>query len=442
MSKRVAFLTLGCKVNQYETDAMEELLKNHGYTTVDFKSEADVYVVHTCSVTNMADKKSRQMLQRARRMNPQGVVVAVGCYVQANQAEIIEKGIADILIGNNQKGEIAEILNSYFEKRERESHIVDISKEKEYESLMISNITGHTRAYIKVQDGCNQFCSYCIIPYTRGRIRSEKPERVLEEVKSLAARGFKEIVLTGIHLSSYGLETGESNLLSLIQMIHDVEGIERIRLGSLEPRIITEDFVRELVQLKKVCPHFHLSLQSGCDETLRRMNRRYSSKEYQEALQILRRYYEEPALTTDVIVGFVGESEEEFQQTKEYLEEINLYEMHIFKYSVREGTRAQKMSGHIAEHVKNQRSAELLAMAAKHKLQYEKKFIDKMDQILLEELISLDGKQYYQGYTSRYLRVALPYSEEKKGKMMPNQLLNIRITALLDENLLLAEIVE
>lgn len=436
MNRKAAFLTLGCKVNQYETDAMEELLKEDGYEIVDFKEMADVYIVHTCSVTNMADKKSRQMIQRARRNNPEAVVVAVGCYVQANREELEKKGTADILIGNNKKGEIVSVINAYFEKKEKEACIIDINKEKEYESLMISNITGHTRAYIKIQDGCNQFCSYCIIPYTRGRIRSEKPERVLLEVESLAKRGFKEIVLTGIHLSSYGLDSGESNLLDIIKKIHAVDGIERIRLGSLEPRIITEEFVEELVKYEKVCPHFHLSLQSGCDATLKRMNRKYSVREYEKALTILRKYYDKPALTTDVIVGFVGESEEEFEATRQYLERINLYEMHIFKYSVREGTRAEKMEGHIPENVKSDRSAILLEMAENHRQAYNKSFIGCEEQVLLEEKVVIQGKQYMQGYTSRYVRVVV----SSQDKLESNQIIKVKINKLMDNNLLLAEL--
>lgn len=436
--KKAAFLTLGCKVNQYETDAMKELLLKNQYEIVDFKSQADVYIIHTCSVTNMADRKSRQMIKRARRMNPSGIVVAVGCYVQAKKEELLNEGMADILIGNNQKGEIVQILEDYFEEQRKKAYIVDISREKEYESLSICNVSGHTRAYIKIQDGCNQFCSYCIIPYTRGRIRSERPERIEKEVRSLSEKGFQEVVLTGIHLSSYGKDLGNTDLLQLIGRIHDIEGISRIRLGSLEPRIITEEFVQELKKYDKVCPHFHLSLQSGCDDTLKRMNRKYTTTDYENALAILRRHYDHPALTTDVIAGFVGESEEEFENTKRFLEKINLYEMHIFKYSVREGTRAQRMDGHIPEQIKTSRSAQLLSLAAANKKKYEEYFLGKKEKVLLEEIITVEGKQYYQGYTSRYVRVAVEIKEDKR--LEANQIVPLVICGFLDENLLLGKL--
>ena len=400
MSKRkVAFLTLGCKVNQYETDAMEEILEKKGYEIVGFKEMADVYIINTCSVTNMADRKSRQMIHRAKKNNPDAVIVAAGCYVQAAEKEMAEKSMADILVGNNKKKDIAQILEEYFAVKEEEqsvpviSDVLDINHTKEYENMTFHKVNEHTRAYIKIQDGCNQFCSYCIIPYTRGRIRSKNPEEVIAEVKNLAAQGYKEIVLTGIHLSSYGKDLEDNiTLLDVIKRIQQVEAVKRIRLGSLEPRIITEEFVRELKQCDKVCPHFHLSLQSGCDETLKRMNRKYTTEEYEAALTILRKYYEHPALTTDVIAGFVGETEEEFEKTRAYLEKINLYEMHIFKYSVREGTRAQKMSGHVPEQVKTERSDILLAMARFHKSEFEKWYIGRKEKVLLEEIIEKNGK--------------------------------------------------
>ncbi len=437
MSKKATFLTLGCKVNQYETDAMEELLRDSGYEITDFKEGADVVVVHTCSVTNMADKKSRQMIQRARRNHPDSVVVAVGCYVQANKEALERTGVADILIGNNQKGEIAHILEEYFKDKKKKEYILDINQEKEYESLKISNVKGHTRAYIKIQDGCNQFCSYCIIPYARGRIRSEKPERILEEVKSLAQRGFKEIVLTGIHLGSYGLDLEDVTLLDIILEIAKVDGIERIRLGSLEPRTITEEFVQKISENEKVCPHFHLSLQSGCDATLKRMNRKYTTAEYEQALQLLRKYYDRPALTTDVIAGFVGETEEEFQSTKEYLEKINLYEMHIFKYSVREGTRAEKMEGHIPEEIKTKRSAQLLKLAAENKKRYIEQFAGEKEQVLIEEKVEIDGREYYQGYTKRYLRVVIPAGE---CELLPNEIVTVQLEHPQGENLMLGKL--
>lgn len=332
MSKRrAAFLTLGCKVNQYETDAMEEILEKNGYDIVNFKETADVYIINTCSVTNMADRKSRQMIHRAKKNNPDAVIVAAGCYVQAAEKEMAEKNMADILVGNNKKKDIAQILEEYFAvkavKEEEQkvplvSEVIDINHTKEYEDLTIHKVNEHTRAYIKIQDGCNQFCSYCIIPYTRGRIRSKNPEEVIEEVKNLAAQGYKEIVLTGIHLSSYGKDLGDITLLDVIQRIQQIEDIERIRLGSLEPRIITEQFVKELRACDKVCPHFHLSLQSGCDETLKRMNRKYTTEEYETALNILRTYYEHPALTTDVIAILSGRQKRSLKKQEHILKRL------------------------------------------------------------------------------------------------------------------------
>lgn len=449
MSKRkAAFLTLGCKVNQYETDAMEEILEKNGYEIVSFKDTADVYIINTCSVTNMADRKSRQMIHRAKKNNPEAVIVAAGCYVQAAEEEMAKKNMADILVGNNKKKDIAQILEEYFAARESEqpiqpaatvSEVIDINKTNEYEDLTIHKVNEHTRAYIKIQDGCNQFCSYCIIPYTRGRIRSKNPQEVIEEVRNLAAQGYKEIVLTGIHLSSYGKDLGNVTLLDVIKQIQQVEDVERIRLGSLEPRIITEEFVKELVECDKVCPHFHLSLQSGCDETLKRMNRKYTTEEYENALNILRKYYEHPALTTDVIAGFVGETPEEFEQTRAYLEKINLYEMHIFKYSVREGTRAQKMSGHVPEQVKTERSDVLLAMAKRHKTEFEKWYVGRKEKVLLEEFIEKNGKKYFQGYTAHYVKVAVELPENNI-KLKQNEVIVVEIQGFIDENLLYGKV--
>ena len=446
MSKRrAAFLTLGCKVNQYETDAMEEILEKAGYEIVSFKETADVYIINTCSVTNMADRKSRQMIHRAKKNNPDAIIVAAGCYVQAAEEELAKKNEADILVGNNKKKDIAQILEEYFAAKEPEqevpvvSEVIDINHTKEYEDLTIHKVNEHTRAYNKIQDGCNQFCSYCIIPYTRGRIRSKNPEEVIEEVKNLAAQGYKEIVLTGIHLSSYGKDLGTVNLLDVIKRIQQVEDVERIRLGSLEPRIITEEFVKELVKCDKVCPHFHLSLQSGCDETLKRMNRKYTTEEYEEALNILRKYYEHPALTTDVIAGFVGETEEEFEKTRAYLEKINLYEMHIFKYSVREGTRAQKMSGHVPEQVKTERSEVLLSMAKRHKTAFEEWYVGRKEKVLLEEIVEKNGKKYFQGYTAHYVKVAVELTENDT-KLEQNEVIVVDIQGFIDENLLYGKV--
>ena len=439
MNKRAAFLTLGCKVNQYETDAMKEILESEGYEIVDFKDQADIYIINTCSVTNMADRKSRQMISRARKKNPEAVIVAAGCYVQVQEEAILEKGMADILVGNNKKKDIARIIEEYYRKRERIQEVADLSRSPEYEPLFVTKVSGHTRAYLKIQDGCNQFCSYCIIPYTRGRIRSRRPEDILEEVGNLAGKGFREIVFTGIHLSSYGKDLGDTDLLTIIGQVNEVDGIERIRLSSLEPRIITEDFVRRLSRYDKVCPHFHLSLQSGCDETLRRMNRRYSTAEYKEALNILRKYYDRPALTTDVIVGFVGETEEEFSRTVDYLEEIDLYEMHIFKYSLRKGTRAGSMKGHVPEEVKTARSNVLLEMTARHKKAYEDSYLGCREEVLLEEKVIHGGRSYYQGYTRHYIKVLVPCLDCPVS-LHSNLVLPVVIEGRQEENLLLGKV--
>lgn len=441
-SLKAAFLTLGCKVNQYETDAMRELLETAGYDIVDFKERADVYIINTCSVTNMADRKSRQMIHRARKKNPDAVVVAAGCYVQAAENELKEKGIADVLIGNNKKKDIVRILEEYFQKGEKTAEVLDISCTNEYESLTIHKINEHTRAYIKIQDGCNQFCSYCIIPYTRGRIRSKQPEDVIREIRALAREGYKEVVLTGIHLSSYGMDFPEENrtdLLAVIENVQKIDGIERIRLGSLEPRIITEEFAQGLKKCSKVCPHFHLSLQSGCDETLKRMNRKYTTEEYKKALAILRDTFEHPALTTDVIVGFAGETEEEFEKTRAYLEEINLYEMHIFKFSVRKGTRAERMPGQVSEDVKTKRSAVLLAMTERHKKDFEQWYIGRKEKVLLEEMVEINGTKYMQGHTERYVKVVVNFDENSEI-LRQNHIVAVKIQGFLDENLLYGKV--
>lgn len=441
-SLKAAFLTLGCKVNQYETDAMRELLEAAGYDIVDFKERADVYIINTCSVTNMADRKSRQMIHRARKKNPDAVVVAAGCYVQAAENELKEKGIADVLIGNNKKKDIVRILEEYFQKGEKTAEVLDISCTNEYESLTIHKINEHTRAYIKIQDGCNQFCSYCIIPYTRGRIRSKQPEDVIREIRALAREGYKEVVLTGIHLSSYGMDFPEENrtdLLAVIENVQEIDGIERIRLGSLEPRIITEEFAQGLKKCSKVCPHFHLSLQSGCDETLKRMNRKYTTEEYKKALAILRDTFEHPALTTDVIVGFAGETEEEFEKTRAYLEEINLYEMHIFKFSVRKGTRAERMPGQVPEDVKTKRSVVLLAMTERHKKDFEQWYIGRKEKVLLEEMVEINGTKYMQGHTERYVKVVVNFDENSEI-LRQNHIVAVKIQGFLDENLLYGKV--
>ena len=414
--KKAALHNLGCKVNAYETEAMQEMLEQNGYEIVPFQEGADVYIINTCTVTNMADRKSRQMIHKARKMNPEAVVVAAGCYVQtAEMQEKLDPDI-DIVIGNNRKQDLIRILAEYWKEEtlhpEQVEELIDINHTKEYENLTLDRTAEHTRAYIKVQDGCNQFCSYCIIPFARGRVRSRKAQDVTDEVRRLAENGYKEVVLTGIHLSSYGMDLEkEEDLLHLIQSVHEVEGIERIRLGSLEPRIITEEFAQTLASLPKICPHFHLSMQSGCDETLKRMNRRYTSAEYFEKCEILRSAFEHPALTTDVIVGFPQESEEEFEITRKFIEKVNFYETHVFKYSKRQGTKAAAMEGQIPEPVKGTRSAELIRIGKEHKKAFESWYIGKEIAVLFEEEIERDGQKIWVGHTREYIKVALQSDE-------------------------------
>ncbi|MDD3413024.1 MAG: tRNA (N(6)-L-threonylcarbamoyladenosine(37)-C(2))-methylthiotransferase MtaB [Lachnospiraceae bacterium] len=418
--KKVALHNLGCKVNSYETEVMQQKLKENGFLIVPFEQKADVYIINTCSVTNMADRKSRQMLHKAKKNNPESVVVAVGCYVQTREEEeILEDGV-DLVIGNNKKKELISILNHYFDGLKEET-VIDINHTNEYEEMKLTDTTEHTRAYIKVQDGCNQFCSYCIIPYARGRVRSRKREDVLAEVKGLSVKGYSEVVLTGIHLSSYGIDI-EDTLLSLITAIHEIEGIKRIRLGSLEPRIITEEFVQKLIELPKICPHFHLSLQSGCNETLKRMNRKYSAEEFLEKVELLRKYFDRPALTTDVIVGFPGETQEEFEQTVEFLKKVHFYEMHIFKYSKRKGTKAAVMEEQIGEEVKSERSNELLELNSQNKSDFEKQLIGKEMEMLVEERIIISGENFLTGYTKEYVKVGFFDKEDHTNKILKGKL--------------------
>ena len=404
--KTVAPLTLGCKVNQYETDGMIELLKEAGMTAVSFEEKADVYLINTCSVTNMADKKSRQMIHRAKKLNPDAVVIAAGCYVQAAKDKLMADDRISIIIGNNKKKDIVRILEDYLQAGVTDEGMLDISAEKEYEPLTINSTLEHTRAYVKIQDGCNQFCSYCIIPYVRGRIRSRDIASIIEEVERLALTGVKEIVLTGIHISSYGKDKeNEVGLADVIDAISKIESIKRIRLGSLEPSIITDEFIDRIVDNEKVCPHFHLSLQSGCNTVLKRMNRKYTCEEYFEKCEMLRKAFDRPALTTDVIVGFPGETEEEFRETVDYLTKLNLYEMHIFKFSPRQGTVAAGMKDQVAPEIKNQRSDVLLALSEKNKQAYEASFRGENLDVLVEEKVRREGKDGYRGHTERYMDI-------------------------------------
>lgn len=438
--RRAALHNLGCKVNAYETEAMQELLEKAGYTIVDFEDEADVYVVNTCSVTNVADKKSRQMLHRAKARNPKAAVVAAGCYVQAAAETLKADGAVDLVIGNNKKAELVPLLENFFTGKEEGESVIDISGTQEYEPLHIARQTEHTRAFIKVQDGCNQFCSYCIIPYTRGRVRSRRPEDVEAEVRRLASEGYREAVLTGIHLSSYGMDFQDgTDLLSLIRRIHGIDGIERIRFGSLEPRIITEEFASALAGMEKICPHFHLSLQSGCDETLKRMNRHYTCEEYLERCQILRNCFSNPAITTDVIVGFPGETEEEFEQTQEFLKTVHFYEMHVFKYSRRAGTRADRMPDQIPEPVKTKRSAALLKLEAEMSKEYRASFLGKQAELLLEEPAVIGGQTYMIGHTKEYVKGAVPIKEGEAAGLKNTFYTGTLKNFLTDEIIFLAE---
>ena len=433
--KKAALHNLGCKVNAYETEAMQHLLEEAGYEIVPFTQKADVYVINTCSVTNMADRKSRQMLHKAKKNNPDSIVVAAGCYVQTSEKEVLNDLSVDIVIGNDRKHDLVRLLEEYSLDSVNDT-VDDINDGKhDFEELFIDQTKEHTRAFIKVQDGCNQFCSYCIIPYARGRVRSRRFENVIAEVERLAANGFKEVVLTGIHLSSYGVDFEKATgLLELLQAVNAVKGIERIRLGSLEPKIVTEHFASELSKLDKICPHFHLSLQSGCDATLKRMNRKYTTKEYERGCELLRKYFVHPAITTDVIVGFPGETEEEFEQTKAYLEHIHFYEMHIFKYSKRKGTRAAVMPDQIDEQVKAARSEKLIALGHDMSKEFRKFYIGKNEEVLFEEKAVIGDKEYFVGYTKEYVKVA-----KKTDENLENQIVSGRISGMLTDEILLFE---
>lgn len=463
--KSVALHSLGCKVNSYETEIMQQKLQEKGYEIVPFEGRADIYIINTCTVTNMADRKSRQMLHRARQLNPDALVVAAGCYVQTGREAVEKDHSVDLLIGNNRKRDIAEILEEYLEGREKPeekrapaekkadtgekfqeegkaetetpdktlqgSTVLDIAHTYEFEEAQLLHTAEHTRAYIKIQDGCNQFCSYCAIPYARGRARSRREEDILQEIRGLAQAGYREVVLTGIHISSYGIE----ELIGLMEKIHGIEKVDRIRLGSLEPRIISPDTAKRLACLPKLCPHFHLSLQSGCDETLRRMNRHYTTGEYFASVENLRREFEDPAITTDVIVGFPGETEEEFARTRAFLEKVRFYEMHIFKYSRREGTAAAAMPNQVPESVKTARSSQLLELEKRQSAEFRRKYIGHEVQVLLEETREIDGTMYAIGHTKDYVKVAVRVgTEDKKAS---NRMAKVQISGFLSEEILM-----
>ena len=458
--KTVALYNLGCKVNSYEMEGMGQKLREKGYHIVPFEEKADIYVVNTCTVTNIADRKSRQILHRARQLNPDAVVVAVGCYVQTGMANIEKDDGIDLAIGNNHKKDIAELLERYLEER-RETEgtprgqrsktlggatVTDMGGSCEYEEMQLRQPTEHTRAYIKIQDGCNQFCSYCVIPYARGRVRSRRAEDILQEIRGLAATGFREVVLTGIHISSYGMDFGDSrattagiggnhvSLIELAERIHEIPGLDRIRLGSLEPRIINRETAGRLAALPKVCPHFHLSLQSGCDATLKRMNRHYTTGEYYTCVEELRRFFHRPAITTDVIVGFPGETEEEFARTKAFLEQVNFYDMHVFKYSRRNGTAAASMPGQVPEAVKVKRSSELLELTRAQSRAFRAHYIGGEAEVLLEERREIEGRMLLTGHTGDYVKVAV---EPAEGIMEENMLVTVPVRGFLTDEILI-----
>lgn len=420
MERRTAALhNLGCKVNAYETDAMQELLAGAGYEIVPFDGPADVYVVNTCTVTNIADRKSRQMLHRCKKKNPESVLVAVGCYVQTSFEEAAADPDIDIILGNNEKSRIVEAIETHLADRAQKVILrKDMNELTDYEPMQIHVTSGdRTRAFLKIQDGCNRFCSYCMIPYARGRVRSAELRSVVKEVQGLANAGYKEIVLNGIHLASFGQQEG-TNLVELLEMLERVEGIERIRLGSLEPGFITEESAARMGKLSKLCPHFHLSLQSGCDSVLQRMNRKYTTAEYKEKCELLRRHFDHPAFTTDIIVGFPQETEEEFETTLEFVKEIGFYEVHVFKYSIRKGTKAATMSGQLSEAQKGVRSDRLIQLCQEQKEAFERSFDGNEAEVLIEEMVEIDGKIYAKGHTRHYMEVYCETAADRKGQIV------------------------
>ena len=440
--KSVALHNLGCKVNSYELDAIQQMLQDKGYKIVPFDETADIYIINTCTVTNIADRKSRQMLHRAKKQNPDAVVVAVGCYVQTGRETVEKDEAIDLAIGNNKKKDLVPILEEYLREREENRRsidktlgnttIPDLGRPVEYEEMQLKRTADHTRAYIKIQDGCNQFCSYCIIPFARGRVRSRRPSDVISEAAALVEAGYQEVVLMGIHISSYGIDLEGADLLSLIRELHGIEGLKRIRLGSLEPRIITREFAEGLKALPKVCPHFHLSLQSGCDDTLKRMNRHYLASEYYEKVELLRQIYDMPAITTDVIVGFPGETEEEFEITRAFLEKVDFYEMHVFKYSRRQGTNAAKMKDQVKDGIKTERSNILLSLEREQSRRFRQHFIGRTVEVLMEEPAVIDGKSYMTGHTKEYVKVALETQEN-----LSNRIITGRAEGFMGESMLI-----
>lgn len=401
--KTVAFITLGCKVNQYETNAMSQKLIEEGYKIVEHTQKADIYIINTCTVTNMSDRKSRQMIRRAKEINPEAIIIAVGCYVQVAKKEIEKIKEIDLALGNEEKVDIVKYCNEIIQKNKKEE-IADVMQSRKFAEFGETSYTEKTRAVIKVQDGCDRFCSYCIIPYARGRVRSREPEHIIKEIKQIANEGIKEVVITGIHIASYGKDFKKDyKLIDLLEEINKIDGIERIRLGSIEPLLITEEFVQRLVKLEKICEQFHLSLQSGCDETLKRMNRRYTTQQFEEIVKRLRKAYDNVNLTTDIIVGFPGETEEEFAKTYKFLKKIKFYKMHIFKYSPRKGTRAEQMPQQIEPQLKEERSKKLIELSDKNEKEYNSEYVGKRVEVLWEE----QKNEIYKGHTKNYVLVEM-----------------------------------
>ena len=439
---------LGCKVNSYEMDVMGQKLAEAGCEIVPFTEKADIYIINTCTVTNIADRKSRQMLHKAKKENPEAIVVAVGCYVETGMEGVKKDECIDLAVGNNKKSEIVDILNTFlqarsdfdegcFDKTLGGTSVIDINKTSEYEQMNLNDMPEHTRAYIKIQDGCNQFCSYCVIPYARGRVRSRDKQEILAEIKGLIQKGCKEVVLTGIHISSYGVDKGEAALIELVESINELSGIERIRLGSLEPRIITEENAKRLAAIDKLCPHFHLSLQSGCDSVLKRMNRHYTAEEFKEGVRLLREVFDRPAITTDVIVGFPGETDEEFEECRRFVEDINFYEMHVFKYSPRKGTVAAGMKEQLTDREKTVRSDVLIEMTKRQSEIYRNSFIGEEVGVLWEDTEVIKGRTYMIGHTDRYVRVAKEIEDTGKEAELSGQITLETVTGFINSDTLL-----
>ena len=420
-NKIISFITLGCKVNQYETNAMAQKFKEKGYKVIEGEAKADIYVINTCTVTNMSDRKSRQMIRRAKEINPEAIIIAVGCYVQVAKKEIEKIKEIDLALGNEEKVDIVKYCNEIIQKNKKEE-IADVMQSRKFAEFGETSYTEKTRAVIKVQDGCDRFCSYCIIPYARGRVRSREPEHIIKEIKQIANEGIKEVVITGIHIASYGKDFKKDyKLIDLLEEINKIDGIERIRLGSIEPLLITEEFVQRLVKLEKICEQFHLSLQSGCDETLKRMNRRYTTQQFEEIVKRLRKAYDNVNLTTDIIVGFPGETEEEFAKTYKFLEKIKFYKMHIFKYSPRKGTRAEQMPQQIEPQLKEERSKKLIELSDKNEKEYNSEYVGKRVEVLWEE----QKNEIYKGHTKNYVLVEM---EAKPSENKENVIESVQIS--------------